>query len=137
VQASPAWRAQDELLRTIPGIGPSTSRTLLAALPELGTTAAGKLAALAGLAPYARDSGAQRGVRRIRGGRAEVRRALSLAALSAARYGGPLAAFAERLRSRGKRPKVVVIAVARRLLVIANAVLRTGRPWDPALAAAR
>jgi transposase len=137
VQASPVWRAKDELLRTIPGIGPVASRTLLAALPELGTTAAGKLASLAGLAPYARDSGAQRGARHIRGGRADVRRALYLAALSAGRHGGPLAAFADRLRGRGKRPKVVVIAVARRLLVIANAVLRTGRPWDPALAAAR
>jgi transposase len=137
VAASPAWQAKDELLRSIPGIGPATSRTLLAALPELGTTAAGPLTALAGLAPFARDSGTQRGVRHIRGGRADVRRALYLAALSASRHGGPLALFAARLRSRGKAAKVVLVAVARKLLRIANAVLRTGRPWDPARAMAR
>jgi transposase len=137
VQASPAWRQREELLRSIPGIGPVASRTLLAALPELGTGDGSRLAALAGLAPFARDSGSRRGPRTIRGGRPEVRRVLYLAALSAARHGGPLAEFAARLRSRGKRAKVVLIAVARKLLVIANAVLRSGRPWDPALAASR
>jgi transposase len=137
VRASPAWHQRDALLRSIPGVGPVTSRTLLAALPELGTSDGGRLAALAGLAPFARDSGPMRGVRTIRGGRPEVRRVLYLAALSAARHGGPLADFAARLRARGKRAKVVLIAVARKLLVIANAVVRTGRPWDPSLAAAR
>lgn len=136
VRASPAWRERDELLRGIPGIGPVTSRTLLAALPELGTTAGGRLAALVGLAPYADDSGTLRGPRHIRGGRADVRRALYLAALSASRC-GPLREFAGRLRSRGKKPKVVLIAVARKLLTIANAVIRTGRPWQPELAMAR
>jgi transposase len=137
VRASPAWRQRDELLRGIPGIGPVTSRTLLAALPELGTGDGGRLAALAGLAPYARDSGPRRGPRAIRGGRPEVRRVLYLAALSAARRAGPLKDFADRLRARGKRAKVVLIAVARKLLVIANAVVRSGRPWDPARAATR
>lgn len=137
VRASPAWRARDELLRSIPGIGPATSRALLATLPELGTLTGGAAAALAGLAPYARDSGKGRGPRSIRGGRAGVRRALYLAALSAARHGGPLAAFAARLRGRGKRPKVVLVAVARKLVEVANAVVRDGRPWDPARAAAR
>jgi transposase len=137
VEASPAWRARDELLRTIPGIGPATARALLAGLPELGTLRGGAAAALVGLAPYARDSGRARGVRSIAGGRSGVRRALYLAALSAARHGGPLAAFAARLRARGKRPKVVVVAVARTLVEVANAVARDGRPWDPALAAAR
>jgi transposase len=137
VRASPAWRDRDDLLRGIPGIGPVASRTLLAALPELGGGDGGQLAALAGLAPYARDSGATRGPRSIRGGRPEVRRVLYLAALSAARHAGPLKDFADRLRARGKRAKVVLIAVARKLLVIANAVIRTGVPWQPELAMPR
>jgi transposase len=137
VAASPGWRAKDDLLRSLPGVGPVVSRTLLAALPELGSSEGGRLAALAGLAPYAHDSGTLRGGRHIRGGRSEVRRALYLAALSAARRPGPLKDFADRLRARGKKAKVVLIAVARKLLVIANAVLRTGRPWQPELAAAR
>jgi transposase len=137
VRASPAWRERDELLRSIPGIGPVVSRTLLAALPELGAGDGGKLAALAGLAPYARDSGASVGPRSIRGGRPGVRRAMYLAALSASRRDGPLKEFADRLRARGKRAKVVLIAVARRLLVIANAVIRTGTAWKPELAMPR
>lgn len=137
VKASPAWQAQDELLRSIPGIGPVVSRTLLAALPELGTIDGGQAAALAGLAPFARDSGAMRGPRAIRGGRPEVRRVMYLAALAAARGTGPLREFADRLRGRGKRAKVVLIALARKLLTIANAVLRTQKPWDSGMAAAR
>jgi transposase len=137
VKSSPAWAERDDLLRSIPGVGPVVSRTLLATLPELGESDGGELAALAGLAPYARDSGKAHGPRSVRGGRPEVRRVLYLAALSAARQAGPLKEFADRLRARGKRAKVVLVAVARRLLVIANAVVRTGRPWDPALAAPR
>jgi transposase len=137
VRASPAWRVRDELLRSIPGIGPVVSRTLLAALPELGTLDGGRAAALAGLAPYARDSGSMRGPRAIRGGRPDVRRVMYLAALAASRRAGPLREFAERLRGRGKRAKVVLIAVARKLLTIANAVLRDQKPWDPGLAATR
>jgi len=137
VRKSPAWRAQDELLRSIPGIGPVVSRTLLASLPELGTIDGGQAAALAGLAPFARDSGTMRGPRAIRGGRAEVRRVMYLAALSASRGKGPLREFADRLRSRGKRAKVVLIALARKILTIANAVLRGGKAWEPGLAAAR
>ena len=137
VRSSPAWRQRDELLRSIPGIGPVVSRTLLASLPELGATDGGRLAALAGLAPYARDSGTLKGGRHIRGGRADVRRALYLAALSAARRDGPLKEFADRLRSRGKKAKVVLIAVARKLLTIANAVVSSGRAWQPELAMMR
>jgi transposase len=137
VQASPAWRRDDALLRSVPGIGPVASRTLLAALPELGKADGGTVSALAGLAPYAHDSGPRNAPRSIRGGRPEVRRVLYLAALSAARHAGPLKDFADRLRSRGKKAKVVLIAVARRLVVIANAVLRTGVPWNPELARTR
>jgi transposase len=137
VQASPAWRAKDRLLQSIPGIGPAVSRVLLAAVPELGRADGPRLAAWAGLAPQARDSGTLRGRRHIRGGRPEVRRALYLAALSASRHGGPLATFARRLQSRGKAAKVVLVAVARRLLEIANAVVRSGQPWRPELAMTR
>ena len=137
VKASPAWRERDELLRSIPGIGPVVSRTLLAALPELGSPDGHKLSALAGLAPYARDSGTSRGPRSVRGGRPEVRRVMYLAALSASRHAGPLKEFADRLKARGKKAKVVLVAVARKLLVIANAVIRSGLPWQPDLARAR
>lgn len=137
VQASPAWRVQDELLQSVPGIGPATSQTLLAALPELGTLTGRQLAALVGLAPFNDDSGLRQGVRHVRGGRAVVRRALYLAALSAVRHNPVFRAFRERLSARGKRPKVILTAVARRLLVIANAILRSGQPWQAELAAAR
>jgi len=133
VEASPVWRAKDELLRSIKGIGPAVSRTLLAALPELGTLTRQQIAALAGLAPLSRDSGKRRGQRCIGGGRAEVRSLLYMAALSAARYNPALRSFSERLRRAGKAVKVRLVAVARKLLVIANAVLRERRPWDAAL----
>ncbi len=134
VQASPAWRAKDDLLRGVPGIGAATARVLLAELPELGTMTGKQAAALAGLAPFARDSGTRRGTRTIAGGRAGVRSALYMAALSAARYNPPLRAFRDRLRAAGKAAKVVLVAVARKLLVILNAMLRDGRPWNPDLA---
>jgi transposase len=136
VRRSPAWREKDRLLRSIKGIGPVVSRTLLADLPELGTRPPGKLAALAGVAPFAADSGRRRGERHIRGGRREVRRALYMAALAVARVPGPLRDFAQRLKAKGKPSKVALIAVARKLLRIANAVLRDGRPWDEKLATA-
>ncbi len=129
VEASPLWRVRDELLQSIKGIGPAVARTLLAALPELGTLTRQQIAALAGLAPYNRDSGPCKGRRSIGGGRAEVRSLLYMAALSAARYNPALAAFSERLRRAGKAAKVRLVAVARKLLTIANAVLRDGQPW--------
>jgi transposase len=134
VRRSPAWREKDRLLRSIKGVGPVVSRTLLADLPELGTRAPGKLSALAGLAPFASDSGRRRGERHIRGGRREVRRALYMTALAVARVLGPLREFAQRLRAKGKPSKVALIAVARKILVIANAVIRDGRAWEANLA---
>ncbi len=129
VQASPAWRAKDALLQSIPGIGPVATLTLLAGLPELGTTTGSRLAALVGLAPFADDSGARQGGRHIRGGRAPVRRALYLAALSAVVHNPALRAFKARLLARGEKAKVILTAVARKLLVIANAIIRSGQPW--------
>lgn len=137
VRASPAWQEKDQLLKSVPGIGPVVSQTLLAALPELGTVAGRQVAALVGLAPFNDDSGMRQGLRRIRGGRAVVRRVLYLSALVAVRHNSVFRDFRERLAARGKRPKVILTAVARRLLVIANAILRSGRPWQAELATAR
>ena len=136
IRSSPVWREKDDLLRGIPGIGPVLSRTLLAGLPELGQVSHRCVAALVGLAPMADDSGQHHGVRRIVGGRAQVRSVLYMAALAARRCNPVLRAFAERLTAAGKRPKVVLVAVARKLLVIANAILRSGRLWEPTAAAA-
>ena len=135
IQDSPAWKAKDELLRSIPGIGPVVSRTLLASLPELGTLGRGKIAALVGLAPMNRDSGTLRGRRMIVGGRPEVRSALYLATLSAVRYNPALKVFYGRLRAAGKPAKLALTAAARKLLTIADAIVRTGRPWQPSPAA--
>src|SRR3954453_12974794 len=137
VKASPAGKEKDDLLQSIPGLGPVSSLTLLAALPELGSLDGGKISALVGLAPFADASGTHRGVRHVRGGRAAVRRVLYLAALSAVRHNPALKEFRDRLASRGKKAEVILTAVARKLLVIANAVIRTKRAWEPELAMAR
>lgn len=134
VRASPVWRDRDDLLQSAPGVGPQVSRTLLADLPELGTTDGRRLAALAGLAPFNRDSGTRRGYRAIRGGRAHVRAALYQAAVVACRWNPPVRAMYDRLVARGKAKKVALVAVARRLLVILDALVRTGRRWDEKLA---
>jgi transposase len=131
IRRSTLWREKEDLLRTIKGIGPVASRTLLTGLPELGTLTPRQAAALAGLAPMADDSGSRRGPRRIAGGRATVRAVLFMAALSARRSNPALRPFADRLEKAGKRPKMILVAVARKLLVIANAVLRDKAPWDP------
>jgi transposase len=134
VQASPAWRQRDELLQSVPGVGPQVSRTLLAELPELGTTSGRQLSALCGLAPFNRDSGRRQGPRSIYGGRSHVRAALYQAALVAMRWNAPLRGVYEGLLARGKAKKVALIAVARRLLVILNALVRTGTTWQEKLA---
>lgn len=129
IRASPVWRVNDDLLQSIPGFGRVVSRTLLAELPELGTLGREQIAALAGVAPMNRDSGRWTGRRVIVGGRSRVRAMLYMAALSARRYNPVLKAFAQRLTAAGKATKVVLVAVARKLLVIANAVLRDQKPW--------
>jgi transposase len=134
VESSPEWRAKDAILRSIKGIGPAVSRTLLAALPELGTLSRRQIAALAGLAPFNRDSGRRQGRRAIGGGRAEVRSLLYMAALSAARYNLALKTFSDRLKAKGKPPKVRLVAVARKLLTIANAAVRDGHVWQSPIA---
>lgn len=131
VRSNPDWQARDRLQQSIPGIGKVVSQTLLASLPELGTLNARQVSALVGLAPFAHDSGQQRGQRRIFGGRAEVRAKLYMAALTASRSTGPLGQFYQRLRAAGKLTKVALVALARKLLTIANAVVRSGQPYDP------
>jgi transposase len=129
IEASPVWKAKDELLQSIKGIGPGVARTLLFEFPELGTLTREQIAALAGVAPMNRDSGRWTGKRFIAGGRAVVRTAVYMATHAARKWNPALKAFADRLTAAGKPPKVVLIAVARKLLVIANAVLRDKKPW--------
>ena len=123
-------RASDSLLRSVPGIGPATSATLLAELPELGKLTGKQIAALAGLAPLACESGRWRGQRHVWGGRASVRTALYMAALSGVRHNSVLKAFYERLVGRGKAKKVALVASMRKLLVWLNALMRDGQPWQ-------
>ena len=129
IRASPVWRERDAVLRSVPGVGPGLSRTLLAEVPELGQGAGKAIAALVGVAPLNCDSGTHRGQRRIWGGRGTVRRVLSMATLSAVRFNPVIAAFAERLRAAGKPGKVVLTACMHKLLTILHALLRQGEPW--------
>lgn len=129
IRACPEWAAKDDLLQSIPGIGPVVSRTLLAEMPELGMLTREQVAALAGVAPINRESGKYKGKRMIAGGRAFVRSMLYLAGHAARRGNATLRAFAERLKAAGKPPKVIRIALARKLLIIANAVLRENKAW--------
>jgi transposase len=124
LKADAALVAVERRLRSVPGVGPVTALTLVALLPELGQRSPKTIAALAGLAPYNHDSGQRRGSRRIQGGRRRVREALYMAAVSAARTPTRLGAFARDLRARGKPPKLAFIALARKILVILNAILR-------------
>jgi transposase len=134
IEAKAEWKLRDEVLRSAPGIGKQTSRTLLGVLPELGKLTGKQVSALAGLAPRARDSGTVRGARTIFGGRAEIRKALYMASISAMRFNPDLRAFYLRLRQAGKAPKLALTAVARKLLTIANAMIRDMKPWESKMA---
>ncbi len=129
IKASPVWRYRESLLVTAPGIGQTTARTLLAELPELGTLTRRQVAALAGLAPFTRQSGQWRGKSFIGGGRKTVRSALFLSAMSARRYNQSLKAFYETLVAAGKPKMVALIAVARKLLTQLNAMIRDNQIW--------
>ena len=138
IQASPVWRAKENLLRSVPGIGPVVSRTLIGDLPELGTLPRKQIAALVGLAPLARDSGTLRGRRLVWGGCAPVRAALYMAALVGTRRNPVLRAFYQRLLRAGKPKKVALTACMRKLLTMLNAMLRAHTVWrhttQPAIA---
>ena len=133
IETSEAWRARDDLLQSAPAIGAKTSQTLIALLPELGALNRQHISSLVGVAPFADDSGTHRGVRRIKGGRAVVRNALYMAALVGIRFTPVLKEFYQRLRARGKRPKVALVACMRKLLTILNAMVRDNKPWDALL----
>ena len=128
----PEWQHQAEIMQSVKGVGLWTAVTLLVEMPELSTINRKQVAALAGLAPYNRDSGRKHGRRRIFGGRKRVRRVLYMAALSAIRYNPVIKEFYERLREKGKDFKVAITASMRKLLVILNAMLRDDVPWRQA-----
>lgn len=132
VRGSPAWRETEDLLASVPGVGPVIAHTLIAELPELGQLDRKQIAALAGLAPYTRQSGQWRGKSFIGGGRTVVRAALFMGAMTARRHNPVLKAFFERLVANGKPKMVALIAVARKLLTILNAMLRTKTSWQNA-----
>jgi transposase len=129
VRGSPIWKAKEDLLSSIPGIGPATARTLIAELPELGRLDRRQIAALVGIAPWTRQSGQWRGKAMIGGGRPAVRAALYMASLVASRFNPVLRETYRRLVQAGKAKKVALIAVARKLVIICNAIVRDQQPW--------
>lgn len=134
VRGSPAWRAKEDLLSSVPGVGPTIARTLIAELPELGSLDRRQAAALVGLAPFTRQSGQWRGRSFIGGGRAAVRSLLFMGAMVAIRHNPVLKLFRDRLVAAGKPRIVALVATARKLLTILNAILRTGQPWREEIA---
>jgi len=126
---SPAWRQKEDLLRSVPGIGPGTASTLIGFLPELGSLTRREIAALAGVAPFNADSGNHVGKRHIQGGRAIVRRALYMACVPALRFNSVIRAFYDNLKEKGKPSKVALTACMRKLLIMLNAMVRNSSPW--------
>ncbi len=131
LQQSPIWRTHDELLRSVPGLGHVTARTLLVQLPELGRLSHKQIAALVGVAPYTQQSGQWRGASHIRGGRASVRRVLYMATLTAVRCNPVIKAFYQKLKAAGKASKVALTACMHKLLTILNAMLKQQKRWNP------
>jgi transposase len=130
INASPLFQGKEALLKTIPGVGDVVARTFIAELPELGSVDRHEIAALVGVAPINQDSGQWRGRRMIKGGRPQVRAPLFVACLAVIQYNRPLRAFYQRLIAGGKVKKLAIVAVMRKLLVIANAMMKSGRPWS-------
>lgn len=130
IRKSPVWRVRESLMTSVPGVGVTTARTLLAELPELGSLDRRQIAALAGLAPWVRQSGKWRGKSFTGGGRSKVRTILFMAALVASRFNPVLKAFRDKLVAAGKPKIVAIVAVMRKLLTILNAIIRDGKPWQ-------
>ena len=133
VESDDDWKAKSDLIQSTPGVGPVNAITFVADVPELGRLNRQQISALVGLAPFANDSGGQKGKRHIRGGRSAVRAALYMAALSARTHNPVIRRFAERLEAQGKLPKVVLTACMRKLLVILNTMVKNNTPWNPQL----
>ncbi|MCH8897613.1 MAG: transposase [Chloroflexi bacterium] len=132
LKSSPLWQEEARLLRSVPGVGPVVTATLIARLPELGSLNCKQVAALVGVAPFNRDSGAFRGKRKVWGGRGALRTALYMATLVATRRNSVLQAFYQRLCAAGKPKKVALIACMRKMLVILNSMIKHHRTWNPA-----
>ncbi len=132
LKSSPLWQEEARLLRSVPGVGPVVTATLIARLPELGSLNCKQVAALVGVAPFNRDSGAFRGKRKVWGGRGALRTALYMATLVATRYNSVLQAFYQRLCAAGKPKKVALVACMRKLLVILNSMIKHHHTWNPA-----
>lgn len=130
VKQSPIWRKQDEIVTSVPGVGPVLSLALLTGLPELGKLNNRKISALVGVAPFNRDSGKFKGTRSIWGGRANVRSVLYMATLVAVRFNPVLKKFYDRLVQAGKKPKVAIVASMRKLITILNAMVKNGTKWQ-------
>ncbi|NIV37579.1 MAG: IS110 family transposase [Anaerolineae bacterium] len=130
IKASPVWREKDELIQSVPGVGPVLSVSLLSDLPELGALNRRQIAALVGVAPFNRDSGTYRGHRAIWGGRAHIRAVLYMSTLSAIRCNPVIRAFYQRLVAAGKQHKLALTACMRKLLTILNAIVKSGTPWQ-------
>jgi len=130
IRQSPLWRDRDRLLQSLTGIGPVVSRAIIAQMPELGTLSGKKAVALAGVAPYNRDSGRFRGKRMIRGGRSYLRRMLYMAAVVASRFNPVIRAFYQRLLAAGKPKKLALTACMRKLVIILNAMVKHNQPWN-------
>jgi transposase len=133
IRQSPIWKDKEDLLQSVPGVGPVTASTLLAELPELGKLDRKRIAALVGVAPFNDDSGHRRGKRKIKGGRSSVRNVLYMAALSSSRFNPILRPFYKRMIHRGKLKKVALTACMRKLLTFLNAILRDQQRWNPSL----
>ncbi len=129
IRRSPLYLEKDQLLQSVPGIGPLTSQSLMAWLPELGALNRKQIAALVGVAPFNRDSGQMRGRRTVWGGRKQVRPSLYMATIAACRFNPAIRSFYQRLLQAGKRKKVAITACMRKLLPILNAVLKHQKPW--------
>ena len=125
------WREQDDLLRSVPGVGPQVSVALLADLPELGTLGRRQIAALVGVAPMNRDSGTMRGRRIVSGGRGRVRAVLYMGALVASQHNPVIRSFYQRLLAAGKSKKLALTACMRKLLTILNSMVKSGQRWNP------
>jgi transposase len=132
IRGTPVWREQEQLMRSVPGVGPGLARTILADVPEIGTLDRKQIAALIGVAPLNRDSGTYRGRRMIWGGRTKVRGVLYMAALVATQHNPILKSFYQRLLQAGKAKKLALVAVMRKLLTILNAIVRDQTPWQNA-----
>lgn len=131
IKNCPLWRQTDEALRSVPGVGPVLSSTLITELPELGHLSNKKIASLVGVAPFPDESGKHKGKRFCKGGRNSIRRVLYMATVSATRCNPVIKAFYSNLCSRGKLKKVAILACARKLLVTLNAIARSNSPWNP------